>query len=146
MTFKKGNKFGMKKAEEYEDMDKGESTGDDEEITVPFVSQYPEGRADISTLSDGPIEEETEPMPMSADAMKAKDAISAMRVKLMFHGALKDDGGKNIQRPIPQTSKAVDKRDFVRIGEDRIGVFTKDEAEYLLRVCKGAFTKVEGLS
>lgn len=78
-----------------------------------------------------------------ANVREAIQRLPGLGVKLMFHGALKDEGGRNIQRPIPQVSRHVDKRDFVRIGPDRIGVFTKDEAEYLLRVCKGAFTKAE---
>jgi len=135
MTFQKGNKFGLLKKSEYDAMEQTEAPVDEEEITVPFVSQYPEGRGDqvpVSEASD--VTDSMYVTELTAEEMSPS-------VKLMFHGALKDDGGKIIQRPIPQISKHVDTRDVVRIGSDRIGIFTKDEADYLLRVCKGAFTK-----
>lgn len=140
MAFQKGNKLGFKKREEYQG-DETETPVDDEEITVPFVSKYPEGRAEIESGTELAVGDESDSFRITGTTT-ITDLMPS--VKLMFHGALKDDGGKNVQRPIPQTSKDVNKRDFVRIGEDRIGVFTKDEAEYLLRVCNGAFTKVEG--
>lgn len=160
MAFQKGNKLGFKKREEYQG-DEPEASVDDEEITVPFVSQYPEGRVSYEEIKseldeqadacgpNAPASDDGIHPPIVEQDVLAKGVRHAIQklpglgVKLMFHGALKDDGGKNVQRPIPQTSREVDRRNFVRIGEDRIGVFTKDEAEYLLRVCKGAFTKVE---
>jgi len=158
MTFQKGNKFGLKKPSEYvtptpeattieedlaepladpDDVEELSPPKDEEEVVVKFQSQYPEGQGEVS---EPPLDKaEAEDMPAMTTAIQRELEST---VCLKYHGALKDNGEKIFQRPIPQISKHVDKGDVVRIGADRLGLFTKKEAEYLLTVCKGAFTKV----